>query len=114
MLIRGGQRESGRAKFKIIIMLEINKNKIKCSIFSAREGFIQELNHDIWRADLTSGELVNKAHSLFSEADLLFNCPKYKQEDLGCRICKTISELRKKRANYLISPEIRILSQVYI
>lgn len=82
-------------------MIEANKNKIKCPIFSAREKFIQELNHDIWREDLTAGELTNKAHSLLTELDILSECPKYKQEISRCRMCKAINDLRKSRVVYL-------------
>lgn len=82
-------------------MLEVNGRKIKCSVFSAREKFIQELNHAIWREDLTSGELKNKAQSLLTELNILSDCPKYNQEELRCRTCKAITDLRKSRVVYL-------------
>ena len=81
-------------------MLEVKKSKIKCPIFSAREKFIQELNHDIWREDLASSEFMNKAHTLFVELDILSGCPNYNQENLGCRTCKVICDLRKGSVIY--------------
>lgn len=81
-------------------MTEVNQRKIKCPIFSARERFIQKLNHDIWREDLTSDGLTNKAHSLLLELDILSDCPKYKQEKVGCRTCKVICDLRKGSMSY--------------
>lgn len=92
-------------------MLEVSQKKIKCPIFSAREKFVQELNHAIWREDLSPGEILNKARSLQSELDILSNCPKYNQEELGCRICKTISDLRKTRADYLLELQLKIYSE---
>src|SRR3990167_113380 len=82
-------------------MLEVNQRKIKCPIFSAREDFIQKLNHDIWREDLSSGALMNKAHTLFVELDILSDCPKYNQDNIGCKTCKAISYLRKQSLVYL-------------
>lgn len=84
--------------------MEVSKHKIKCSTFSAREKFIQELNHDIWREDLTSGELASKAHTLLTELDILSGCPKYNQENSGCRICKAICNLRKGGTVRLTGP----------
>jgi len=82
-------------------MLEVKKSKIKCPIFSAREKFIQELNHDIWRgSSKAAGEFMNKAHALFVELDILSDCPKYNQENLGCRTCKAICDLRKGSVIY--------------
>lgn len=89
-------------------MIEANQRKIKCSIFSAREKLIQELNHDIWREDLMPGEIINKARSLFDEANFLSNCPKYNQARFECKICKAIADLRKRMATYMVGPDVEI------
>lgn len=91
-------------------MIEVNQRKIKCPVFSAREGFIQELNQAIWRGNLSSGELMDKVLSLLIEIDFLSGCPKYIREDPGCEICKAICGLRRKAANCIGGGNVNLFS----
>lgn len=77
------------------------KTKINCPTFQKQEPVIKDITDKINKAKDVSGK-ARFAEELLKEADVLLNCPDYKNENLDCENCHTIANLRKKTANLII------------
>lgn len=75
--------------------------KISCSTFQKQEIATKNLTDKINKTVDIKGK-IQYAEELVKEADVLLNCPEYKQQDFDCRNCRTIADLRKETAELII------------
>ncbi|MDP3297899.1 MAG: hypothetical protein Q8N09_10010 [Thermodesulfovibrionia bacterium] len=81
--------------------MEENKAKISCSIFQKQEPVIKDVTDKINKAKGVQ-EKARFAEKLQEEVDVLLSCTDYKSENLDCKNCHFIANLRKKTAGLII------------
>lgn len=77
------------------------KAKIKCSTFQKQEPVIGNITDKINKAKDVQKK-AEYATELQKEVDVLLSCSDYKEENLDCKNCRFIANLRKKTADLII------------
>lgn len=75
--------------------------KISCSTFQKQEAVIKDITDKINKARGVQ-EKAKYAEELQKEVNVLLNCPDYKKENLDCKNCRFIANLRKKTTDLII------------
>ena len=75
--------------------------KIDCTIFQKQEPVIKEITNKL---NSVQGIFAKAALAgeLLKEVDILLSCQDYKKENLDCKNCRFIANLRKKTADLII------------
>ena len=74
---------------------------IKCPIFQAQEGDLQELSDTVNKAT-TSVLRMEKASELMKEVGVLLSCQDYDESLISCISCHSIASLRKQTAGLIL------------
>jgi len=75
--------------------------KINCQTFQKQEIAIKDLTDKINAAKQVQ-EKAKFAEELQKEVNVLLSCPDHKKENLDCKNCHFIANLRKKTADLII------------
>ena len=83
---------------------ERSQPRIRCPIdlFPRQEREAMRWNEEINRAS-TAAEKSGPAQSLIETVDVLLACAHYDENDVNCRLCRNIAELRRKVASLIVS-----------
>lgn len=74
---------------------------INCLTFQKQERVIKDITDKINKAGAVE-EKAELAEKLQKEVDVLLSCPDYNKEELDCKNCHFIANLRKKTADLII------------
>lgn len=77
------------------------KKRVTCLIFQKQEPLIRELADKINKAREPK-EKIGHAQELQKQTGVLLMCPEYKETNLDCKSCRTITGLRKATAELII------------
>jgi hypothetical protein len=81
--------------------MEKEQPEIICPLFQTQERVIKDITNKINQAKGVQ-EKAGFAEELQKEVDVLLSCPDFKGENLDCKNCHFISNLRKRTANLII------------
>jgi len=77
------------------------QGRVSCSIFQKQEPIIKDITDKINKSKGVQ-EKARFAEELQKEVDVLLSCPDYKSENLDCKNCHFIANLRKKTTDLII------------
>ncbi len=92
-------KEAGSSEFP-----EAKISRIKCLTFCSKNETIEAYTK-VLNEEKNTGKKIYFAETLIKEADWLLNCQYFNRKKLDCRICRKISELRKKTAELIIKAQ---------
>lgn len=75
--------------------------KIGCSIFQKQEAIIKDSSHNLNNTKDYQRK-IELAADLSRYVDILLDCPEYNSDNLDCKNCRFISNLRKRTAILII------------
>lgn len=80
--------------------MEEKKTGIECSIFLGEEKIMGRLTKEINEARSIEVK-ATKAQALMDEAEVLLACDRYNADNMDCRNCHTITDMRKSTAEMI-------------
>ncbi|MBU1121145.1 MAG: hypothetical protein ABIH08_07035 [Candidatus Omnitrophota bacterium] len=75
--------------------------KINCLTFRKQEFLMKDITEKINQAEDVQDKAMY-AQELLKKVDTLFSCPDFKEENIHCKNCRFIANLRRRTADLII------------